>query len=137
MPLPGEPPGGMPGAPGAMPPGSPPVPGQPPIGSSPATGPTQNTGFAAKGVQAVGALLSGMAMVIPLVGPSTPLGQAIAKALVDIGKHAPPGSSTPQGENNFLQSMMQQRMQMGPHNAAMAAQGGAPPPPAAPPPMAA
>jgi len=139
MPMPGEDaPAPMPAPPGAAaPPGGPPPPGQPPIGSSPATGPTQNLGHAAKGMQAVGALLNGMAMVIPLVGANTDIGQALAKALIDIGKHAPPGSSTPQGENNFMQSMMQRKMQMAPQQAAMGAQGPRPPMPGAgaPPPM--
>jgi hypothetical protein len=90
-------------------------------------------------MQAVGALLQGMAMVIPLVGPQTPVGQALAKAMIDIGKHAPPGSSTPQGENNFIKSMAQKQAQMGPQRAAVASQapGGQPPGAAQPPPMAA
>jgi hypothetical protein len=89
-------------------------------------------------MQAVGALLSGMAMVIPLVGPATPLGQSLAKALMDIGKHVPPGATSPQGEKNFVQSMMQRQQQMGPHQAAVGAMGGGQPggmPPGGQPPM--
>jgi hypothetical protein len=115
-------------------------PGQPPIGSSPATGPSQNLGFAAKGIQAVGALLNGMAMALPLVGAQTPLGQAIAKSMTDIGKHIPPGSTSPQGHEQFLKSMLMKQQQMGPQRAAVASQSPAPPPPpggATPPPMAA
>lgn len=100
--------------------------GQPPIGSSPVTGPTQNLGAAAKGMQAVSALLSGMAIVMPLVGPATPLGQAINKAIGDIAKHVPPGASTPQGEGNFLKEMMLKQQQMQSQRAAVGAMGGQP-----------
>lgn len=103
--------------------------GQPPIGSSPATGPTQNLGNAAKGVQAVSALLHGMAMIIPLVGPASPVGQALAKAMVDIGKHVQPGSGTPQGESEFIRQMAQRQTQMGTQHAAIASQGGGTPSP--------
>ena len=144
MPIPGQaPPTPPPESPGAAaPPGGAPTPGQPPIGSSPATAPTQNLGHAAQGIQIVGMLLNGMAMAIAKVGASTPVGQALSKALVDIGKHVPPGSSTPQGEQNAMQAMMQKKMQMAPQMAAMGAQGprppmpGAPPGAGAPPPMA-
>jgi hypothetical protein len=77
----------------------------------------------------VGVLLNGMAMIIPMVGPATPIGQAIAKALTDIGKHVPPGASSPQGEKNAMQQMMMRQQQMAPHKAAMGAMGSAPPPP--------
>jgi hypothetical protein len=97
--------------------------------------------LAAKGLQAVSALLNGMAMVIPLVGAHTPLGQEMAKAMVSIGKHVPPGAASPEGEKNFLAQMALKQQQMGPQKAAMASQmpagpgvaaGGAPPPPAMP-----
>ena len=113
------------------------APGQPPIGSSPATGPSQNLGLAAKGIQAAGALLNGMALIIPMVGPHTPLGQALAKSITDIGKHVQPGATSPQGEDNFLRQMMQRRQQMAPHQAALAAQQPQPPGGAGAPPMAA
>lgn len=77
-----------------------------------------------------------MAMVIPLVGAQTELGQALAKAMVDVGKHIPPGSSTPQGEDNFAKQMMARRQQMGPQMAAMAQQGAKPAMPATPTPGA-
>ena len=121
-----------PAVPGVQAPGGGPQPGQPPMGASPATGPTQNLGAAAQGIQAVGALLKGMAMVLTLVGPATPIGMAITKALQDIGKHVPPGASTPQGENNFAKQMMLRQQQMGSHQAAMGAQQPAPQPPSAP-----
>lgn len=105
-----------------------PQPGQPPIGSSPATGPTQNLGLAAKGIQAVGALMNGMAMVIPLVGAGSPLGQSLAKALTDIGKHVPPGAASPQGQQDFIRQMAMKQMQMGPQQAALGNAGGRPNP---------
>lgn len=135
--------------PPAAPPGSaggPPPPGQPPMGSSPATGPSQNLGMAAKGLQAAGALLNAMAMVIPLVGAGSPLGQALAKGMTDIGKHIPPGTSSPQGEQQFAQQMLMKQRQMASQRAAVGSQmpgaggptgAGAPgagaPPPSAPP----
>jgi len=131
MPMP--PPGGA-GAGGPPPPGAGAGPPQPPIGSSPATGPTQNLGNAAKANQAVGALLKGMALAMALAGPGTPLGQALNKSISDIGKHLPPGASSPQGEGNFEKEMVQRRMQMTPHLAALSAQGGGGAPPGAPPP---
>ena len=118
------------------PPGAVPSQGQPPIGSSPATGPTQNLGAAAKGMQAVGAILNGMAMIIPLVGAGTPVGQALAKAMVDIGKHVQPGAASPQGDNEFVKQMALRNQRMGSQQAAVASQmpprqmpppGGAPP----------
>jgi hypothetical protein len=78
--------------------------------------------LAAKGLQAVSALLNGMAMVIPLVGAHTPLGQEMAKAMVSIGKHVPPGAASPEGEKNFLAQMALRQQQMGPQKAAMASQ---------------
>lgn len=97
------------------------------MGSSPVTAPTQNLGLAARGVQAVGALLNGMAMVVPLVGANTEIGRALAKAMIDIGKLVPPGSTSPQGESNFVKGMAMRNAQMAPQRAALAAQGGAAP----------
>ena len=81
----------------------------------------------------VSALLTGMAMVLTKVGPGTPLGQAVAKAITDIGKHVPPGASTPQGDSNQIKAMAMRQAQMAPHQAAVGAQG-APPSGAAMPP---
>lgn len=110
-----------------MPPGGAPTQGQPPMGSSPATGPSQNLGMAAKGMQAVGAILNSMAIVIPLVGPGSPIGQALAKAVVDIGKHVAPGSSSPQGEQEFAKQLLLRQAQMGSQQTAMASQAPHPP----------
>ena len=93
----------------------------------------------AEGIQAAGALLKGMAMVMAMVGPETPLGQSLNKAITDIGKNIPPGASSPQGENNFVKQMALRQTQMAPQQAAVAGMQKPPgaPPPAAPPAMAA
>lgn len=104
------------------------------MGSSPATGPTQNVGQEAKGIQAAAALVDGLAMILPLVGASSPLGKSLAKAMIDIGKHVPEGAGTEAGKKNQLQSQMLKQQQMAPQMAAMKAQGAAPPGGIAPPP---
>jgi hypothetical protein len=88
-------------------------------------------------MQAASALVNAMAMLIPKVGAQTPLGQAFAKAITDIGKHLPPGSGSPQGESNFIKQMAMRQAQMGPQRAAMAQQAGGPQPAIAPPPPSA
>lgn len=136
-PVPGAPPGGAPppGA-GAPPPGGPG--GQPPIGGSPATGPTQNLGQEAKQLQAAGAVLSAIHMVVALA-PTSEIGKAFSECGMKLGKMVPPGAASPQGQKNFGQQMLMQQHQMAPQVAAMRAQGGppgaggAPPPGAAPP----
>jgi len=92
----------------------------------------------AQAIQATGALLKGMAMIMAMAGPETPLGQSLNKAIADVGKHMPAGASSPEGENNFIKQMALRQQQMAPHQAALGA--GAPPPPspgAGAPPMAA
>ena len=105
------------------------------MGGSPATGPTQNLGMEAKQLQAAGAVLSAIAMVVALA-PTSEIGKAFSEAGMKLGKMVPPGASSPQGQKNFGQQMMMQQHQMAPQMAAMRAQGGAPPPGAggAPPP---
>ena len=129
--------------PGAPMPGAPPTPpqGQPPIGSSPATGPTQNVGMQAQGLQAAAALLELMASILPKVGVATPLGMAINKAIGDIGKTIPPGAASPQGKANAVDMMKMKQMQMAPQMAALQASqhqppgaGGGSPMPGGPPP---
>jgi hypothetical protein len=80
-------------------------------------------------------LLNLMAAAIPQVGAGTPLGQALAKAVSDIGRHVPPGSASPQGENNYMREMMQKRLQSGSQMAALGAAGGQPPRPGMPQPQ--
>jgi NADP-dependent 3-hydroxy acid dehydrogenase YdfG len=82
----------------------------------------------AKGIQAAAALVNGMSMIIPIVGATSPLGQAIAKSMMDIGKHIPPGAVSPEAQENQLKQMMQKAQQMRPQMAAMQGQGQPPPP---------
>lgn len=89
------------------------------------TGPTQNVGHQAQGMQILSVLLDGMTLALTKIGAGTPAGQAVAKAIVDIGKHVPPGATSPQGATNAMRSMALRQTQMRPH---MAAQGGPPPP---------
>lgn len=114
----------MPGAPPGAP-ATPAVAAQPPIGGSPATGPTQNLGMEAKQLQAAGAVLSAIAMVVAL-GPTTEIGKAFSDAGARLGKMIPPGAASPQGQKNFGQEMMLRQHQMQPQIAAMRAQGTAP-----------
>lgn len=104
------------------------------MGSSPATGPTQNLGAEAQGVQAAAVIVDMLAHALPRVGASTPLGQALAKAMLDIGKHVPPGAGSPQAKQTQLQSLMMKQRQMAPQMAALQSQGmnAAPPPPSPP-----
>jgi hypothetical protein len=94
--------------------------------------------MAAKGIQAAGAVLNAMSMIVPMVGAHTPLGMAFSQAIVNIGKHIPPGASTPQGQNDFIRQMALRQQQLGPHQAAIRSQapggapGGAAPPPTPP-----
>lgn len=94
------------------------------------TGPTQNLGSEAQGMQIAQMVLDGLTLALGKVGAGTPLGQSLAKALVDIGKHIPPGSTSPQGVSNAMKTMAMKQHQMAPH---MAAQGAGAPPGGAPP----
>jgi hypothetical protein len=67
-------------------------------------------------------LLKGMALLMAMAGPQTPLGQALGKAIQDVGKHVPPGSSSEQGQQNFAQAQVMQNQKMMAHRAAIAAQ---------------
>ena len=72
-------------------------------------------------------------MGVALVGPGSPIGLKVLKAMQDIGKELPPGATTPAGEKNAMEQMMMRQQSMGP---AMAAQKQGMPPGAAPPPAA-
>lgn len=105
------------------------------------TGPTQNLGSGAQGMQIAQVLLEGMTLALTKLGASSPIGQEIAKALVAIGKHVPPGATSPSGASNAMKMMAMKQNQMAPHAAAQGAMapggappGGAPPPGAGAPP---
>lgn len=87
----------------------------------------------AKQLQAAGAVLSAIAMVVALA-PTSEIGKAFSDAGAKLGRMVPPGTATPQGQKNFGQQMMMQQHQMAPQVAAMRAQGAPPPGAGAPPP---
>lgn len=101
--------------------------GQPPFGSSPATGPTQNAGYQAQGLQGLSLVVKGLERLIPLLGAGSDAGQDALEALKKLSKHIPPGTVSPAAQQNemekqrmaFLQKqgMMQQAMQRPPQQA--------------------
>jgi hypothetical protein len=102
------------------------------MGVSPATGPTPNKGFEAAGMQKLGTVINQLTDLLPMVGATSELGQAVMKALQSFSKHLPPGSVSPAGQQNNMQQMMLQQQK----NASMlqqmkpgAQQGGQAPPP--------
>jgi hypothetical protein len=105
------------------------------MGTSAATQPTPNKGYEMAGIQRLGVFVKNLEQIIPLVGSSSPIGQDVLKALQMLSKHIPPGTVTPAGEQNQIQSMAMRNSQ----NTAQAAQmrqqqaqpqGGAPQAPA-------
>jgi len=70
--------------PGISPPAAAPQGAQPqqaPFGSSPATGPTPNKGYEAAAMQRVGVLVKQMTEILPQVGATSDLGQALMKSI--------------------------------------------------------
>jgi hypothetical protein len=61
------------------------------------------------------------------VGPASPIGKDIAKAIYDLNKHVPAGSVMPAAEHNQLQGLQQRLLAQGPQMAAMKAMQGGPP----------
>lgn len=101
-----------------------------PFGASSATGPTPNKGYEAAGVQKIGVLIKQMTDLLPMVGATSEVGQAVMKAIQSFTKFVQPGAVTPTAERNVLEqgmiknaqqsAMLQQLRQM-------AAQQGGPP----------
>lgn len=70
------------------------------------------------------------------VGPASPIGKDVAKAIYDLNKHVPAGSVAPAAEHNQLQALQQRQLAQAPQMAALRAMsggagGGGPPPPGA------
>jgi len=101
------------------------------MGVSSATGPTPNKGYEAAVVQRLGNVVNQLTEMIPMVGATSELGQALMKGIQIFAKHVPPGASNPSAERNNLQRMMMQNsqnMQMGQQMRPQAPpQGGQPP----------
>ena len=102
------------------------------MGVSPATGPTPNKGFEVAGVQKLGSAVKQLTDLLPMVGATSEMGQAIMKAIQSLSKFVPPGAVTPAAEANNIQSMGMknaQNMQMLQQMKPGAAGGGQAPPP--------
>lgn len=126
------------------PPGSgPPAPGgAPAFGTSPATGPTANAGQSAGGKQILSVLQSLAWMALGQVGPSSPEGVDLRKAMDLISKHVPAGSVSPAAHLTTLKALMMRQQQQAPQIAQMQGMAakqmaGAPQQPPAAPPQAA
>jgi len=95
-----------PAGPGA---GQPPQ--QPPFGSTPATGSTPNKGYEAAGLQKLGVLVKQMETLLPEVGASSEVGQAVLKALNSLVKFVPAGSVTPAAQKNSIEAQQRNMAQ--------------------------
>jgi hypothetical protein len=104
------------------------------MGSSPATGPTPNKGYEAAAMQRVGVLVKQMTEILPMVGATSDLGQALMKSITALAKHVPPGTTSNAAEKNSIEKMAIQNQQNGAMQQQMRqpGQGGAQPPPAMP-----
>jgi hypothetical protein len=108
-------------------------PQQPPFGSSSATGPTPNKGYEAAAAQRVGVIVKQMTEILPMVGATSELGQALMKAMTSLAKHVPPGSTSNAAEKNSIEKMAMQNQQNGAIQQQMKpGQPGAAPPPSMP-----
>jgi hypothetical protein len=83
-------------------------------------------------MQRVGVLVKQMTEILPQVGATSDLGQALMKSITALAKHVPPGSTSNAAEKNSIEKMAIQNQQ----NGAMQQQLKQPPgqPGAAPPP---
>jgi hypothetical protein len=77
-------------------------------------------------VQGLSLAITMLGELMTKIGPASPIGKDIAKAIYDLNKHVPPGSVAPAGINNQLQALQQRQMAQGPQMAALRAMHGAP-----------
>ena len=82
-------------------------------------------------MQRVGVLVKQMTEILPQVGATSDLGQALMKSITALAKHVPPGSTSNAAEKNSIEKMAIQNQQ----NSGMVQQmkqpgqqGAAPPP---------
>lgn len=94
------------------------------MGVSGVTGPTPNKGYEAAAIQRLGGIVNQLTEMLPMIGATSEIGQAIMKGISLFAKHVPPGASTPASEQNNIQRMAQQNQQ----NMQMAQQMRGPPP---------
>jgi len=90
-----------------------PQPQQAPFGSSPVTGPSPNKGYEAAATQQLGLIVQQLTKLVPLVGATSEVGQAVMKALTGLAKHVQPGSNTNASERNAIEKMALQNRQNG------------------------
>ena len=64
-------------------------------------------------MQRVGVLVKQMAEILPMIGPTSDLGQALMKAMTGLSKHVPPGSNSNAAEKNSIEKMAIQNQQNG------------------------
>lgn len=99
----------------------------PPV-SAPLTTPTPNTGAQAQAILIVSQALELMQKAMGMVGPSTPLGQALLDSMKKLGKQA--GSAPAEQQVNSLQSQLIEAQRSAMQRAALQQQsmagGGAP-----------
>lgn len=76
------------------------------MGVSSATGPTPNKGYEAAAQQRLGMVIKILGELIPLAGATSDIGNAAMDAIKKLSKFAPPGSTSPAGERNQIESMM-------------------------------
>ena len=91
-------------------------------------------------MQQLGLVVKALTDILQKVGAGSEPGQAVLKAINALSKFVPPGSVSPAGERNQLESMQMKAAQNNQQMQAMRAkqmQGGAAPPPGAQPGMAA
>ena len=83
------------------------------MGSTSATGPTANKGYEAAAMQRVGVLVKQMTEILPMIGATSDLGQALMKSITALAKHVPPGSNSNAAEKNAIEKMALQNQQNG------------------------
>jgi hypothetical protein len=86
-------------------------------------------------MQRVGVLVKQMTEILPMVGATSDLGQAIMKSITALAKHVPPGATSNAAEKNSIEKMAIQNQQNGAMQQQMKQPGGAPgaqPPPSMP-----
>lgn len=80
----------------------------------------------AQAVQGMSLAIRMLGELMQKVGPASPMGKDIAKAIYDLNKHVPAGAVSPAAENNQLEGLRQRLMAQGPQMAALRSMGGPP-----------
>jgi hypothetical protein len=78
------------------------------------TGPTQNKGYEAAGLQRLAFVVAQLGEIVPLVGAASEIGGDIVDAIRKLAKHVPSGSVSETGKQNAMQELMVKQAQTGP-----------------------